>query len=214
MSDQLEQTRTIIVEAAADTAAYAARRERSTDRYARLVALGLHTAGSTPLYQAEALAFYGQALPADGSPLRLRHGTTFATIGDCEQFGTVISDDWFAAAGPTERMPALRWNDGRGSLSARYSIQDHMIGVPTAKRVSHVVCHEVAHAICDWTYGAATKAHGPEFVGIYLAVVERHISRTAATDLRAACAKTGRYAASRPGGHRVAWTDALPPGQA
>lgn len=201
----LKAVRTVIAEAALDRAPYAERRDRVLIRSERLAMLGYHSGGSSPLYDCEDLVFYGCLRHQFGKRWpALRYGRPLKTVDEIEAFGDSVLGAWFAIRRGVP-PPAPRWHDGRGSRNARYHAADHSIGIPRKLRTEHVVLHEAAHLITDWTKPPTTKGHGPEFCGIYVSLLAQQIGSQVAEEMIDAFAKEGDYAGSRPRGRIVEW---------
>lgn len=78
--------------------------------------------------------------------------------------------------------PMLRVLDGRARTSACYAPDRNAIVLPRQQRKTFVVLHELAHSLA----GITVAWHGPEFMRIYLDLLERYLGKSM-KDLRASC---------------------------
>lgn len=83
-------------------------------------------------------------------------------------------------------LDGLEVRDGRGRRSAAAYLKMHAIAVPTALRMRWVVLHELSHVVTRGVEGDNVAAHGPEFAGHYLVLVQLVFGDAAADRLHAA----------------------------
>ena len=64
----------------------------------------------------------------------------------------------------------LHKNNGHAGLGGR-----HRVSFPVSGASELTILHEVAHAMCA-TINGHSDAHGPTFVGVYIKLLEKHLS--------------------------------------
>jgi hypothetical protein len=69
------------------------------------------------------------------------------------------------------RVPTIK--DGRGRRRPCYRYDDHSIRLPKHARRPSQVLHETAHAIVRRKLGETVASHGPEFMRLYMDLLER-----------------------------------------
>ena len=104
-----------------------------------------------------------------------------------EQVAAYFGDVLAASAWSAVRAPKLR--ERRGAAAAHYEFERACIALPVtggewAWRET-VLLHELAHHIVGET-SADAAAHGSEFVGVFVALIEQQLGESAALILRAA----------------------------
>ena len=120
------------------------------------------------LYNAEqAMGFLG-----DGPGKRME------TVAEMQSFvDALLRSRWFKARWGVWGRIEVR--DGRGRSSAA-AFGQHQIRVPRWARSELVVLHEVAHCLTPRGYAS----HGPEFAGVFVALVRQVMGPAAAASLR------------------------------
>lgn len=68
------------------------------------------------------------------------------------------------------KPPAVRQHNTQGATYSRFP--DHISFQPRHKNPA-IALHEVAHYICDSIFGDEPEDHGPEWLGIYLWLLEK-----------------------------------------
>lgn len=107
-------------------------------------------------------------------------GDPLSTVEECQAFvDKVMASRWVA----TRWRRKVTVRPGHGHTRATGSPTSGIIQLPTWSRFPLVILHELAHVL---NTTSSYAPHGPEFAGLYAALVERHIGVAAATELRAA----------------------------
>jgi putative metallohydrolase (TIGR04338 family) len=88
---------------------------------------------------------------------------------------------WFRARWDTVIQPVFK----RGGSA--YGYPGGRITLPAFARSKLIILHEVAHSVCceDPGYQARLASHGPEFCGVYLALLDRFMGPEVAGRVRA-----------------------------
>lgn len=114
-----------------------------------------------------------------------------ATVSAMERYVKDLSADreW------TDLVWPEQWTvkDGRGRRRGGASAGPGwgLITVPRFARAKWYVLHEVSHVVTTLTYGVGVAAHGPEFCGVYLRLVQKEMGRQAADALFEAFVEQG-----------------------
>lgn len=94
---------------------------------------------------------------------------------DVEAYVTSITrSTWFRARWPHATIRPVQKRGG-----SAYGYSTGRITLPLFARNRLIICHEIAHTLTPGAW------HGPEFCGLYLALVEHFVSRDARGRLRA-----------------------------
>lgn len=121
------------------------------------------------------------------------------SLEDCEQL-IAAAYRWYEAIVPGQACAPPRLTDGRGRRHACGSRE--VIKLPRWARTPPIVLHECAHGMAD-------DQHGPGFVAVYVALLERFLGLDAAA-LRVTLAASHVQVASAPDLTRFRPADVLP----
>ncbi len=107
------------------------------------------------------------------------HGRRMETVPELQAYvDAIMASRWFKARWGA--WGGIRVKDGRGRRSA-CAMGQHEVRMPCWSRNEMVLLHEVAHCLAP-----VMKAnHGPEYAGIFLALVRQYMGPAAAVSLRA-----------------------------
>jgi putative metallohydrolase (TIGR04338 family) len=103
----------------------------------------------------------------------------------------IVASGWFRANFPRIRSIEVKTGAGRAvAYASRYSWHETdnihgYISLPEWARQKIVIVHEIGHVCCD------RGGHGPDYTGIYLALVERFIDRATMEELASKFVETG-----------------------
>lgn len=121
--------------------------------------------------------FFGSQLPV---PVERRF-SSFAELADYLK-DVLARSSWSELA-----APALR--PRRGAALAHYEYEAACIAIPEAEQWAWrelVLLHELAHHIVALRTADRAAAHGPQFAGVYVELINQELGGTAALLLRAA----------------------------
>ena len=102
-------------------------------------------------------------------------GMHYPTIAECQGFAdSVTGSRWWRDRDPY-RGQKIAVADGRARKNAVSYNHYFRIALPRHTRYQRVILHELAHQLTDHRYGLDAAWHGPEFAGVFLAMVYRFI---------------------------------------